>query len=264
MQALDDPMLQQIIDRRLAGQEQVDRQPRALPAPLPGADPRGGAHARSTTAASATSRRARTSASRKRDISEPVFGHAPRRRARDGAPGQPGIRARRPASSGRRAAAAAARGRARRSDAGEGEDDFVFHLTQGRVHADLLRRPRAAAPDRARSCAETPEMEEPPRRLLSDGTPTNLHVLRSMRGALGRRIAIGADSRARAARARGRSSTSCSSAADARRGRSRKRELEAARSQQLRARLERDPVPRPDRPALPQPRARAGADQPRR
>jgi uncharacterized sporulation protein YeaH/YhbH (DUF444 family) len=43
--------------------------------------------------------------------------------------------------------------------------------------------------------AETPEWKSHRAGFTSDGTPTNLHVVRSMRGAIGRRIAIGADAR---------------------------------------------------------------------
>ncbi len=43
--------------------------------------------------------------------------------------------------------------------------------------------------------AETPEWKSHRAGFTSDGTPNNLHVVRSMRGAIGRRIAIGAGSR---------------------------------------------------------------------
>jgi len=43
--------------------------------------------------------------------------------------------------------------------------------------------------------AETPEWKSHRAGFTSDGTPTNLHVVRSMRGAIGRRIAIGAEAR---------------------------------------------------------------------
>jgi uncharacterized protein len=43
--------------------------------------------------------------------------------------------------------------------------------------------------------AETPEWKSHRAGYTSDGTPSNLHVVRSMRGAIGRRIAIGSDSR---------------------------------------------------------------------
>ena len=40
--------------------------------------------------------------------------------------------------------------------------------------------------------AETPECKTHRAGFISDGNPSNLHVVRSMRGAIGRRIAIGA------------------------------------------------------------------------
>jgi uncharacterized sporulation protein YeaH/YhbH (DUF444 family) len=43
--------------------------------------------------------------------------------------------------------------------------------------------------------AETPEWKSHRAGFTADGTPNNLHVVRSMRGAIGRRIAIGANSR---------------------------------------------------------------------
>ena len=43
--------------------------------------------------------------------------------------------------------------------------------------------------------AETPEWKSHRAGFTSDGTPSNLHVVRSMRGAIGRRIAIGSESR---------------------------------------------------------------------
>ena len=49
-----------------------------------------------------------------------------------------------------------------------------------------------ALPNLARTTlAETPEWKSHRAGFTSDGTPTNLHVVRSMRGALGRRIALG-------------------------------------------------------------------------
>ena len=156
-------MLQQIIDRRLAGQEQVDRQPRALPAPLQGADPRRGQAGRSTSAASATSSRARTSTCPSATSSEPSFRHGPGGEREIVHPGNHeyvrGDQHR--AAAGRRGAAAAAAAR-RAIRRGRGRLRLPPH--QGRVHADLLRRPRAAAPD-AHAARRGAGDEEPPRRL---------------------------------------------------------------------------------------------------
>ncbi|MFG6447743.1 YeaH/YhbH family protein [Roseateles sp. BYS180W] len=80
------------------------------------------------------------------------------------------------------------------SDSGEGEDDFVFHLNREeflQIFFDDLALPNLART----TLAETPEWKTHRAGLTSDGTPTNLHVVRSMRGALGRRIALGMDKR---------------------------------------------------------------------
>ena len=53
-----------------------------------------------------------------------------------------------------------------------------------------------ALPNLARTTlAETPEFKTHRAGYSSDGTPNNLHVVRSMRGAIGRRIALGSDAR---------------------------------------------------------------------
>ncbi|WP_153062338.1 DUF444 family protein, partial [Escherichia coli] len=80
------------------------------------------------------------------------------------------------------------------SDQGEGEDDFVFHLSKEefmQVFFDDLALPNLART----TLADTPEWRSQRAGFVSDGTPTNLHVVRSMRGALGRRIALGMDKR---------------------------------------------------------------------
>ena len=80
------------------------------------------------------------------------------------------------------------------SDSGEGEDDFVFHLSKEefmQVFFDDLALPNLART----TLAETPEFKTHRAGFSSDGTPNNLHVVRSMRGAIGRRIALGSDSR---------------------------------------------------------------------
>jgi uncharacterized sporulation protein YeaH/YhbH (DUF444 family) len=80
------------------------------------------------------------------------------------------------------------------SDSGEGDDDFVFHLTKEefmQVFFDDLALPNLART----TLADTPEFKTHRAGFSSDGTPNNLHVVRSMRGAIGRRIALGGDSR---------------------------------------------------------------------
>jgi uncharacterized sporulation protein YeaH/YhbH (DUF444 family) len=87
----------------------------------------------------------------------------------------------------------------RPSDSGEGEDDFVFHLTKEefmQVFFDDLALPNLVRT----TLADTPEYKTHRAGFSSDGTPNNLHVVRSMRGAIGRRIALGSESRRELAR----------------------------------------------------------------
>jgi len=123
----------------------------------------------------------------KKDLSEPVFGHGEggvREVVRPGnAEHLKGDRiAKPPGGSG-------GQGGGQASDSGEGDDDFVFHLSKEefmQVFFDDL-----ALPNMERTqLAETPEWKSHRAGYTSDGTPTNLHVVRSMRGALGRRIAL--------------------------------------------------------------------------
>ena len=79
-------------------------------------------------------------------------------------------------------------------DGGDGEDDFVFHLTKEefmQVFFDDLALPRLTRT----TLADTPEYKTHRAGLSSDGTPNNLHIVRSLRGAIGRRIALGSESR---------------------------------------------------------------------
>ena len=255
-------MLQQIIDRRLAGQEQVDRQPRALPAPLPGADRATRCGARSTAAASATSSRAKTSASPSATSASRCSATARAARARSC------TRATRStcaatASSGRKGGggSGSGKGAGRRLRRGRGRLRLPPH--QGRVHADLLRRPGAAAPDRARSSPRRPRWKS-----HRAGFVERRHAEQPARGALdARRDRPAHRDRRRLARASCASSRSelaelpRGRATPPRRARAKSCEREIAA---LRARLDAHSLPRPDRPALSQPRARAGARPPRR
>ncbi len=127
----------------------------------------------------------------KRDISEPVFRHGQGGQRDMVHPGNQdylrGDRIARPKGGG-------GSGGGQASDSGEGDDDFVFHLTREefmQVFFDDL-----ALPNLARTTwAETPEFKTHRAGYSSDGNPSNLHVVRSMRGAIGRRIAIGSESR---------------------------------------------------------------------
>jgi uncharacterized sporulation protein YeaH/YhbH (DUF444 family) len=129
----------------------------------------------------------------KRDITEPVFGHGQGGRREMVHPGNKdyvrGDRIERPKGGGGSGA-----GGGQASDSGEGEDDFVFHLTKEefmQVFFDDLALPNLART----TLAETPEFKTHRAGFSSDGTPNNLHVVRSMRGAIGRRIALGSESR---------------------------------------------------------------------
>ena len=118
----------------------------------------------------------------KRDISEPVFGHAQSGGKREMVhPGNKeyvrGDRIERP-KGGQGGA-----GGSQASDSGEGEDDFVFHLTKEefmQVFFDDLALPRLIRTE----LADSPEWKTQRAGYTSDGTPTNLHVVRSLRGAI--------------------------------------------------------------------------------
>ena len=129
----------------------------------------------------------------KRDISEPAFGHGSGGKREMVHPGNQeyvtGDQIERPKGGGGKGS-----GKGEASDSGEGEDDFVFHLTKEefmQIFFDDLALPRMTQTQ----LAETPEWKSHRAGFVSDGTPSNLSVVRSMRGAIGRRLAIGAASR---------------------------------------------------------------------
>src|SRR5436190_7888037 len=128
----------------------------------------------------------------RKDITEPVFGHGQGGKREMVHPGNQeyvrGDRIERPKGGG------GGSGGGQASDSGEGEDDFVFHLTKEefmQVFFDDLALPNLART----TLAETPEWKSHRAGFTSDGTPNNLSVIRSMRGAIGRRIAIGSEAR---------------------------------------------------------------------
>ncbi len=129
----------------------------------------------------------------KRDINEPVFGHGPGGTREMVHPGNQeyvaGDQIERQKGGGGKGS-----GKGEAGDSGEGEDDFVFHLTKEefmQIFFDDLALPRMTQTQ----FAETPEFKSHRAGFVSDGTPSNLSVVRSMRGAIGRRLAIGAGSR---------------------------------------------------------------------
>ena len=129
----------------------------------------------------------------KRDLSEPVFGHGPGGTRETVHPGNQdyvlGDRIARP-----KGGQGAGSGKGQAGDSGDGEDDFVFALSKEefmQVFFDDLALPHLTRTQ----LAEVPEWKYHRAGYSSDGTPNNMHVVRSMRGAIGRRIAIGAGSR---------------------------------------------------------------------
>ncbi len=129
----------------------------------------------------------------KRDLSEPVFGHGQGGLREVVHPGNrefiKGDRIKRPDGGG-----GGGSGKGQASDSGEGEDDFVFALSKDEFLQIFFED--LALPHLIRTqLAEVPEWKSQRAGFSSDGTPNNLHVVRSLRGAIGRRIAIGAGSR---------------------------------------------------------------------
>ena len=129
----------------------------------------------------------------KKDINEPVFGHGPGGTREMVHPGNQeyvaGDQIERPKGGGGKGS-----GKGEAGESGEGEDDFVFHLTKEefmQIFFDDLALPRMTQTQ----LAETPEFKSHRAGFVSDGTPSNLSVVRSMRGAIGRRLAIGSGSR---------------------------------------------------------------------
>ncbi|MBK6713555.1 MAG: YeaH/YhbH family protein [Burkholderiales bacterium] len=130
----------------------------------------------------------------KKDVSEPVFHHGSGGKREMVHPGNKeyvaGDRIQRP--KGGQGGGGSGSGQA--SDSGEGEDDFVFSLSKEEFMQVFFED--LALPHLIRTqLAETPEWKSHRAGFTSDGTPNNLHVVRSMRGALGRRIALGTEKR---------------------------------------------------------------------
>ena len=129
----------------------------------------------------------------KRDIREPAFSHGPGGAREIVHPGNQeyvrGDQIERPQGGSGRGS-----GSGQAGDSGEGEDDFVFHLTKEefmQIFFDDLALPRMTRTQ----LTEVPEMKSQRAGFSNAGTPSNLSVIRSMRGAIGRRVAIGAGSR---------------------------------------------------------------------
>ena len=129
----------------------------------------------------------------RRDVSEPTFGHGPGGSREYVHPGNQefvkGDRIERPQGQG-----GGGSGGSQASDGGEGEDDFIFRLTREEFMQVFFED--LALPHLIRTqLTEVPEWKSHRAGFTSDGTPNNLHVVRSMRGALARRIALGGEDR---------------------------------------------------------------------
>ncbi len=186
-------MLQQIIDRRLAGKNKSignrERFLRRYKEQIKGAVRRAidGRGIRDLA-------RGEDIKIPKKDISQPVFHHGQGGQREMVHPGNQeyvtGDRIKRPQGGG----GGGGSGQGQASDSGEGEDDFVFSLSKEEFMQVFFED--LALPHLIRTqLAETPEWKSHRAGYSSDGTPNNLHVVRSMRGALGRRIALGTDKR---------------------------------------------------------------------
>ena len=129
----------------------------------------------------------------KKDLSEPAFHHGPGGKREIVHPGNQeyvrGDRLKRP-----QGGQGGGSGKGQASDQGEGEDDFTFALSKEEFMQVFFED--LALPNLERTqLAETPEWKTHRAGFSSDGTPNNMHVVRSLRGAIGRRIAIGSGSR---------------------------------------------------------------------
>ena len=129
----------------------------------------------------------------KKDLSEPAFHHGNGGKREMVHPGNQeyvrGDRIKRP-----QGGQGGGTGKGQASDQGEGEDDFTFALSKEEFMQVFFED--LALPNLERTqLAETPEWKTHRAGFSSDGTPNNMHVVRSLRGAIGRRIAIGSGSR---------------------------------------------------------------------
>ncbi|HEY8356905.1 MAG TPA: YeaH/YhbH family protein [Ramlibacter sp.] len=129
----------------------------------------------------------------RRDVTEPVFGHAPGGSRELVHPGNQeyvrGDRIQRPKGGGGGSGGQGA------SQDGQGEDDFVFRISREEFmnyFFDDLALPRMI---RTQLLADVPEWKVRRAGVVSEGNPTSLHVVRSMRVGLARRIAMGGDPR---------------------------------------------------------------------
>ncbi len=130
----------------------------------------------------------------RRDVNEPTFGHAPGGSRELVHPGNQeyvrGDRIQRPQGGGGGGGSGSGA-----SPDGQGEDDFVFRISREEFmnyFFDDLALPRMI---RTQLLAEVPEWKYRRAGYVSEGSPSSLHIVRSMRTGLARRIAMGGDAR---------------------------------------------------------------------
>ena len=130
-----------------------------------------------------------------RDLSEPVFSHGSGGRRETIHPGNKefstGDRVKRPQGGG-----GAGGGGKQASKDGEGEDDFVFELSRDEF-LDLFFEDLALPELIKTQLAKIPEWKNIRAGYTTAGVPSNINVVRSLKGALARRTAIGAPHRTR-------------------------------------------------------------------
>ncbi len=126
-----------------------------------------------------------------KDLSEPIFHHGPGGRRNIVLPGNrefvTGDRVDRPEGG-------AGGGGSGGSPDGEGMDDFVFELSREEFMEYFFQD--LALPDLVKKqLAAVPEVKKARAGFVSQGNPSNLHVVRSMKQAIGRRLAMAAGPR---------------------------------------------------------------------
>ncbi len=127
----------------------------------------------------------------RKDVSEPVFGHGPGGNREMVHPGNSdymrGDRIQRPNGGG---GGGGGTGSGQASKDGEGEDEFAFELSREefmQYFFEDLELPRLIASE----FLTVPNWKSTRAGYAAEGTPNNIHIVRSLRGALGRRIALG-------------------------------------------------------------------------
>ncbi|MCG8382574.1 MAG: YeaH/YhbH family protein [Gammaproteobacteria bacterium] len=131
----------------------------------------------------------------RKDVSEPRFHHGPGGRQTVVHPGNKefvaGDKIKRQAGS-----SGSGTGEGKASNTGEGDDDFVFQISQEEFLNYLfedLELPNMLK----KKLLGTESFEYKHAGIVSDGTPSKLHIVRSMRTSLSRRIALGGSARRR-------------------------------------------------------------------